>query len=168
MHCPTSLDPCDVFVSNSFLYPTYPMKIVKIVKLFYDWNSELELNNWLPLKINIFFGYLDTLITCAVWAKAQHNLFLFFKHAAHRRRQQDRGINFRIDSFIQRPLLSAMMQAEFSSKSMESWRRGKKHCVLYNGLKWFIKRVALFLKLICSEKASDFGRNLCLSFDGPK
>ena len=109
-----------------FLFPLYLMK---------SWN------NWLPLKINIFFGYLDTLITCAVLAKAQHNLFLFFKHAAHRRRQQDRGINFRIDSFIQRPLLSAMIQAWFSSKRMKSWRRGKKHCVLYNGLKLLLKRV---------------------------
>ena len=121
-----------MFVSNYFLYPTYPMK---------------SLNNRLPLKINIFFGYLATLITCAVWAKAQHNLFLFFKHAAHRRRQQDRGINFRIDSFIQRPLLSAMIQAEFSSKSMESWRRGKNIAFyIHNGLKSFIKRKALFLK----------------------
>ena len=116
------------FVSNYFFYPIYPIKI---------WN------NWLPLKINIFSGYLDTLITCAVLAKAQHNLFLFFKHAAHRRRQQDRGINFRIDSFIQRPLLSAMIQAEFSSKSMESWRRGKKLCVLYNGLKLLLKEYSI-------------------------
>ena len=114
-----------MFDSNSFLYPTHPMKSCKNC---HDMNLELEWNNWLPLKINIFLDIwtvVDTLITCAVWAKAQHNLFLFFKHAAHRRRQQDRGINFRIDSFIQRPLLSAMIQAEFSSKSMESWRRGK-------------------------------------------
>ena len=117
-----------MFVSNYFLYSIYPMQ---------SWN------NWPPLKINIFFGYLDTLITCAVLAKAQHNLFLFFKHAAHRRRQQDRGINFRIDSFIQRPLLSAMIQAEFSSKSMESWRRGKNFAFYIMGWNYFWKEYSI-------------------------
>ena len=60
----------------------------------------------------------------AFCVEAQYNLFLFLKHAAQCRRQQDRGINFRIDSFIQRPLLRHDTSG-IQFKEHETWRRRK-------------------------------------------